>query len=565
MNLLKAITVISLVKQQFAINSKATYSNDKLVITFYTMPLFYLPATPATVRSLIVNCRLPTTQTNLVFYSDIDTCLLEQSNADENRFALAVNIPPTSQSYYCYQHQAEPEIALSSFDPAWIQRVIVYDELGHAILLSLFHTDELNLPIENYSETLAKVFADDTVFEDNEEQLAVVNSSQRQPSVAAVSLFTPQVQAGGNPSHAMAASGSTSSGIDIERISTYATHVALLKTAFSTARHTILLTSYSMEERLFNDANLWVLLPEARRRGVKIYLYSNDQNEVDETIINFLDACTVQGDSAYTHSKILAVDNHWVAIGSFNWLSAVAGNYNPNEEATLIYRGQQCQMLMETIWTYLRFYRNIQFGNDRRVDHFTSNPQNDRAKSYNISNNSSLQYLPTLAAHRVFLQSVLNRSNCRVIICSPFISSAGQFIADINLALLHRAAQQNTKVYFICLANSPHIGQLEQYLAQVNAPQHIFLIRMSNLHQKTILVDDNHTNSLIAEGSFNWLSAARDEDSEYHNHEVTLIVQGEKAKPLIQQFYSTPVGIAVLNRMNAQLLPTNNLPQTIRR
>lgn len=516
------------------------------------MPIFYLPATPDTVRFLIVNCRLPTTQTNLVFYSDVDTCLLEQSNAVENRFALAVNIPSTSQSYYCYQHQTEPEIALSSFDPTWIQSVIVYNELGHAILLSLFNTGELNLPIENYSEALAKVFADDTMFADNEEQFAVVNSSQSQPSVAAVSLFTPQVQADRNVSYVMAASGSTSSATDIERISTYAAHIALLQAAFRTARYTILLTSYSMEERLFNDANLWVLLPEARRRGIKIYLYSNDQNEVDDTIINFLDACSVQGDSAYTHSKILAVDNKWVAIGSFNWLSAVTGNYDPNEEATLVYRGQQCQMLMETIWTYLRFYRNIQFGNDRRVDHFTSNPQNDRARSYSINNNSALQYLPTLAAHRLFLQNALNRSNCRVIICSPFISSAGQFIADINLALLHRAAQKNTKVYFICLANSPHIEQLENYLAQVNAPQHIFLIRMSNMHQKTILVDDNHTNSLIAEGSFNWLSAARDEDSEYHNHEVTLVVQGEKAKPLIEQFYTTPVGRLLVNQPNFQ-------------
>jgi len=45
---------------------------------------------------------------------------------------------------------------------------------------------------------------------------------------------------------------------------------------------------------------------------------------------------------------------------------------------------------------------------------------------------------------------------------------------------------------------------------------------------------------------FNWLSAARDEASAFHNHEATLLVRGGAAGPLVQQFYNSPIGQKIL-------------------
>ena len=64
------------------------------------------------------------------------------------------------------------------------------------------------------------------------------------------------------------------------------------------------------------------------------------------------------------------------------------------------------------------------------------------------------------------------------------------------------------------------------------------MIGYDDFHLKTLIIDDN----IIAEGSFNWFSAVRNENSEYHNHEATLLVRGRAAAELIAEFYQSPVG-----------------------
>lgn len=73
-----------------------------------------------------------------------------------------------------------------------------------------------------------------------------------------------------------------------------------------------------------------------------------------------------------------------------------------------------------------------------------------------------------------------------------------------------------------------------------------------------MIVDDN----MIAEGSFNWLSASREALSPHHNHEVSLVLEGSKAKDLIQDFYVSRVGQEVLKVMGTQE-PIQNSSQTL--
>lgn len=87
------------------------------------------------------------------------------------------------------------------------------------------------------------------------------------------------------------------------------------------------------------------------------------------------------------------------------------------------------------------------------------------------------------------------------------------------------------------------------------------MIDHSNFHLKTLIVDDE----VITEGSFNWLSAVRDEESEFHNHEATLLVRGSAASTLIQQFYDSPIGQKVLGcqAKNSTGISDRALPQAV--
>jgi phosphatidylserine/phosphatidylglycerophosphate/cardiolipin synthase-like enzyme len=50
------------------------------------------------------------------------------------------------------------------------------------------------------------------------------------------------------------------------------------------------------------------------------------------------------------HSKIIAIDNKKIIIGSFNWLSASRENSSYiRDETSLIYRGHQVSRIIETI------------------------------------------------------------------------------------------------------------------------------------------------------------------------------------------------------------------------
>ncbi|MFB9054786.1 AAA domain-containing protein [Formosa undariae] len=54
---------------------------------------------------------------------------------------------------------------------------------------------------------------------------------------------------------------------------------------------------------------------------------------------------------------------------------------------------------------------------------------------------------------------------------------------------------------------------------------------INGIHNKTIIIN----NDIIIEGSFNWFSAVRDEQSKYYREEASLVVKGEMAKDMIKK------------------------------
>jgi len=54
---------------------------------------------------------------------------------------------------------------------------------------------------------------------------------------------------------------------------------------------------------------------------------------------------------------------------------------------------------------------------------------------------------------------------------------------------------------------------------------------VNGIHSKTIIID----NDIIVDGSFNWFSALRDEQSKYFREESSIVVKGEPAQDMIQK------------------------------
>lgn len=330
------------------------------------------------------------------------------------------------------------------------------------------------------------------------------------------------------------------SNVNLRRLTTESDHINLLVSAFSSASRNILITSFGINYKTFQVADLFHLIPMARSRGVMIYIYWNDQHDIERGLCDFLQRNGVRLDQAFTHSKILAVDDNLIAIGSFNWLSGIDDRYPDNSNGSIVCCGDICTELKQELWKHIKHYRDLQFGRFWQAEKFERNPDNSSSLEYKIKENSTLTYIPSLEQHQLFLQKIFTTAQHRIIICSPFISYNGVFAEDIHPGLLRQTAQRGVEIFFICLHDAPSLPKFREFLKLAHSPN-IHLIPAAGFHLKTVIVD----NQTITEGSFNWLSAVRDSTSDSHNHEVTLVVDGHMAKELIAHFYRSKLGLGI--------------------
>ncbi len=321
---------------------------------------------------------------------------------------------------------------------------------------------------------------------------------------------------------------------NITRLSTSGDHVDCLREGISSATRSILITSYGVNDEAFVNAGLYPLLSEARTRGVKVYIYNIDSKDIDSKISLFFDQQGIFYDAAFTHAKLFAVDECMVAIGSYSWLA----KENTWENATLRLSGRECADLVPLLWKDLKYYRNLQFENVRHIEEYEDDSQNYDIDTWHIDSSTTLSYIHTLESHQEFIAEVFKSARRKIIMCSPFISYYPDYQKDFTHKMLNKVLRKNVHVYFVCRSDDPQLDRLCHYLRDVLASPFMHLVTMSSIHLKTVLVDDE----LIAEGSFNWLSASRDEESNAHNHEVTLVLDGEGAAEAVRNFYTSPVG-----------------------
>jgi hypothetical protein len=136
-----------------------------------------------------------------------------------------------------------------------------------------------------------------------------------------------------------------------------------------------------------------------------------------------------------------------------------------------------------------------------------------------------VDHLTTLDEHRNALKKCFKIASNEIIITSPFISINAineDGIPDLIKSSVNRGVRvtvlTDEKLDTVNGELKPHSQRGRKLLEESGAK----LIVYKGVHSKTIYVDDR----LLIEGSFNWLSASRDVESEYSRKETSLVLQG---------------------------------------
>ncbi|RAV28090.1 AAA domain-containing protein [Sinomicrobium soli] len=148
-----------------------------------------------------------------------------------------------------------------------------------------------------------------------------------------------------------------------------------------------------------------------------------------------------------------------------------------------------------------------------------------------------VERIKTLEQHRETLRQCFETAEREIILCSPFISIRA-IEADDVVRLIRNAADRGVKITVLTDKNLDVTrGGLRRNSAlgreAIRATKARLMI-VNGIHNKTICMDD----SVIIEGSFNWLSASRDENSEGYRKDISVIIRGGKVKEEIREFRS---------------------------
>ena len=149
---------------------------------------------------------------------------------------------------------------------------------------------------------------------------------------------------------------------------------------------------------------------------------------------------------------------------------------------------------------------------------------------------TSKQRIATLEEHQEILEYALQIAKKRVLISSPTISCRA-----IEADNLERKIASTTKrgIEVLIFTDSlldqrdgeirPTALEGRQILRSAGAK----VIVADRIHNKSLAID----NSILVEGSFNWLSAVRTAGSEHQKHETSVVIKGSDASKLISDLH----------------------------
>tara|TARA_R110002110_G_scaffold415856_1_gene658390 strand:- start:31613 stop:33370 length:1758 start_codon:yes stop_codon:yes gene_type:complete len=316
----------------------------------------------------------------------------------------------------------------------------------------------------------------------------------------------------------------------ISRVNTHEEHVEFLKNSIMKADNAILISSYGISMSLLQKIEKEIA--SVRSTGIGVLFFNSDRKPCSPEVMNFIKKYNIMYEKIKSHSKVVAVDDDVIAVGSYNWLSSDGASYKDGLNGSLVLLGEElCQGWHSQFRVFFRQYIHKIHGNIEKTTSFKSIGTTDMPVYFDQRDGSRLTYLPTLNAHRKFLDSIFNIAQTSLTICVPFINKNSGFLEDLPAKKFVKAANRGVNITIVC--QEKYVSKLKDiYGSFLESHKNITLISKSNLHGKSIVIDE----CLIAEGSFNWMSASRSEDSPYYNHEITIVCEGPMAKPLINDF-----------------------------
>lgn len=151
-----------------------------------------------------------------------------------------------------------------------------------------------------------------------------------------------------------------------------------------------------------------------------------------------------------------------------------------------------------------------------------------------MNQNETTIRLSTLKEHQNALKDALTSAKKRVVVVSPFISISA-INSDNIVQLTKSAVARGVDVHFYidyhlnCVDGEMKLSARDGISALAKVGGKVGIV--DGIHNKTLIKD----NDLIAEGSFNWLSAVRIRSGECQREERTLVYSGEGAEKMIAQ------------------------------
>lgn len=152
----------------------------------------------------------------------------------------------------------------------------------------------------------------------------------------------------------------------------------------------------------------------------------------------------------------------------------------------------------------------------------------DVESAQHLKNKPGVQRIATLEEHRAALRRALEYGKERILIVSPQLSINAVEADEVQSAVA--GARDRGAQVFVVYSRDLSLQALQSTRKAVEALEQAGAkVKASNrMHSKTLAVDQQW----LAQGSFNWLSASRDEQSNYQRHEASIVCEG----PEFQEF-----------------------------
>lgn len=298
-------------------------------------------------------------------------------------------------------------------------------------------------------------------------------------------------------------------------------HLDCMLNLIKSAKFHILISSHSVN---FLPQEIFYALKNAVDRGIQIDVRSPTikYDPFNEEILYR---------QYNVHGKHLIIDKEVVVIGSFNWLDISEDSYAPQELSIFIKNENSNQIYGKIMQALIRYEtNNSHISNDeptqKRSDIFL--------KTIDIEPSSQLHILTTLAHHEQFLRCICKNAIKTIKVYSPFLKF---YNARERLKIITDSVGDDVKIEFLLnhLTDKKEserlIKQINNFIKSKKLEERVKVTKLEGFHYKTIIVDGE----TLSIGSFNWLSSSRDEESEGHNQDTTIVLQGLIAQHFIKE------------------------------